>query len=65
MDEDDDSKTLQPQIKATIVQITKSIINNNDAVPEKSLGLRAKSILTQVSLFKIFIENKLRKQTFF
>lgn len=49
MDEDDDDhKILQPQ-KATIVQITKNKIINNDEVPEKSLGLRAKSILTQVS----------------
>lgn len=49
MDEDDDAKSLQPQ-KATIVQITKNQVYNNDEVPEKSLGLRAKSILTQVSI---------------
>lgn len=47
-DENDDSRTLQSQ-KAAIVQITKKTINNNEEVPEKSLGLRTKSILTQVS----------------
>lgn len=50
VDEDDDSKMFQPQ-KATIVQITKNKVNNNDEIPEeKSLGLRTKSILTQVSI---------------
>lgn len=48
MDEDDDSKTLHPQKSAT-VQITKNKVNNNDETPEKALGLRTKSILTQVS----------------
>lgn len=47
-EEDDDSKVLQPHA-ATIVHSTKQKINNNDEIPEKSLGLRTKSILTQVS----------------
>lgn len=46
MDEDD---IFQPQ-KAAIVQVTKTKVNNNDDVAEKSLGLRTKSILTQVSV---------------
>lgn len=48
MDEDD---ILQPQ-KAAIVQMTNTKVNNNDVVAEKSLGLRTKSILTQVSVKK-------------
>lgn len=68
MDEDDDSKILQPQ-KTTIVQITKTKTNNNDEAPEKSLGLRTKSILTQVSTksksLKITYKRKCKKVTYF
>lgn len=50
MDEDDNSKMLQQQ-SATILQITKNKFNNNDDVTtEKALGLRTKSIFTQVSI---------------
>lgn len=49
-DEDDDFKVLQPPHRVSIVPTTKEKANNNDDVPEKSLGLKTKSILTQVSV---------------
>lgn len=56
MDQDDESNILKTQ-KATIAQISKNKTNNYDEVPEKSLGLRTKSILTQVSIRKNYITN--------
>ncbi|KAG4077647.1 hypothetical protein HA402_012958 [Bradysia odoriphaga] len=46
-EEDDESKVLQPH-RASINQSAKQKINNNIEVSEKSLGLGAKSILTQI-----------------
>lgn len=63
VEEDNDSKVLQSQ-KSAIVQITKKATNNNEEVPEKSLGLRTKSILTQVSAINCN-KNQFRGSDFF